>query len=102
MADNALKYGDKELKLFKVDNSSLFQWSFTSGGELPKELKGRFTGTREAVDAVDKANRRREAAVRAAVQAAEAEAADLAEQEAIKAEASKIAAAKRKPAVKKG
>ena len=58
MADNTeLKYGKKEVKLSKVVNSSLFQWSFTSGGELPDGLRGRFTSVKEAVKALEQAQR---------------------------------------------
>lgn len=45
-------YGKKEMKLSKVTNSALFQLAFTSGGELPKSLSGRYTSADLAVKAV--------------------------------------------------
>ena len=50
MADNGkLMYGKKEVKLSKIDNSSLFAWFPTSGGELPMALRGKYTSTAEAL-----------------------------------------------------
>lgn len=57
MADDALMYGRKEVKIGKVTNSALYGLAFTTGGELPPELSGRFTSPDLARKAVEVANR---------------------------------------------
>ena len=52
MADDKIMYGKKEIKIVKIVNSSLFGLTFTSGGELPKELEGRYTSPKLAREAV--------------------------------------------------
>lgn len=43
--------GGKQLQIHHVKNTSLYSVSFTSGGELPKELRGRFTSGSKAIAA---------------------------------------------------
>lgn len=40
----------KRLKVVHVSGTSLYQVSFTDGGELPKELNQRFTDTERAIE----------------------------------------------------
>jgi hypothetical protein len=57
MADDKPMYGKKELRLVKIDNSALFKWIPKSGGELPKLLHSMYTGTKEALQGLQAANR---------------------------------------------
>jgi len=43
-----MKYGGKELQVLRAAFGNHYEVSFTSGGELPKDLKGLFTSVGEA------------------------------------------------------
>lgn len=44
----------KEIKVVFSDNGVLYKVQFASGGELPKELQGEFTSSREAEKAIQR------------------------------------------------
>lgn len=45
--------GGKSLQVFHIKNTSLYGVSFTDGGELPGELRGRFTSGSRARKAIE-------------------------------------------------
>jgi len=43
-----MKYGGKEFQVLRASFGNHYEVSFTTGGELPKDLKGLFTSVGEA------------------------------------------------------
>ena len=46
--------GGKEIVAFTMPNRSVMALKFTTGGELPEELQGAFSGRQSCLDAVGK------------------------------------------------
>jgi hypothetical protein len=58
----------KELKIYKVKNSALFCVAYEGGGELPKELKQRWTSPKLAQEAIEQYEMAKELRIQAAAQ----------------------------------
>ncbi len=43
----------KEIKLYNVENTGLYKIAFATGGELPKELQGKFTSPSQAAKFIE-------------------------------------------------
>ena len=43
----------KELKIYQIANTALYKVAFTTGGELPEELSGKWTNPKLAQESID-------------------------------------------------